>query len=460
MSTGDYVTQPAIPNTSIKLEGERKSGGEPELSTKTPLAIPAPLPPQNQTAPADDAAENASAPAEPPAKPAPQPKACEILQMLPHSDDGIDGDDDMDPEDFAWYREVYGEVDPDLLKAPDMDLFDEEDGQGYEMDWDEDLDDDVFCEGMMEMAADCGDDAEDEDWIPADVRKRRERREKERKGRLVVHDQDGNITEDARVIIYPGSTGDAWWDHAQLEQVRNAIRIFEKAHPGCQALFIFDQSSAHATLSPDALRAFEMNKSDGGKQRIQHDTVIPMNNPTVHLRGLPQKMTTSTGVQKGLKTVLEERGFNVKGMKAKCKPVCPFESENCCMARLLSQQDDFVNQVSLLEKLITEAGHECMFLPKFHCELNPIEMYWGWCKYRYREIPKDGPFEKSKQAALKCLDACPTEVIRRFVNRSWRFMDAYRKGLSGKAADWAVKTQKGHRSVSEGAMVALEAVAS
>jgi hypothetical protein len=28
----------------------------------------------------------------------------------------------------------------------------------------------------------------------------------------------------------------------------------------------------------------------------------------------------------------------------------------------------------MLEKLITESGHYCIFLPKFHCELNLIEM--------------------------------------------------------------------------------------
>lgn len=44
------------------------------------------------------------------------------------------------------------------------------------------------------------------------------------------------------------------------------------------------------------------------------------------------------------------------------------------MARLLSNQDDFMNQVSVLETLIKDAGHECIFLSKFHCELNPIEM--------------------------------------------------------------------------------------
>jgi len=85
-------------------------------------------------------------------------------------------------------------------------------------------------------------------------------------------------------------------------------------------------------------------------------------------------MTMATGKQKGLQAVLEEHGFDVSRLKAKCKPVCMFESQNCCMARLLSQQEDFVNQESMLEKHIKAAGHECIFLPKFHCELNPIEM--------------------------------------------------------------------------------------
>ena len=85
-------------------------------------------------------------------------------------------------------------------------------------------------------------------------------------------------------------------------------------------------------------------------------------------------MTTDKGEQKGLQQTLEERGFNVKGMRAKCSPVYPWENNNCCMAQLLSKQDDFINQVSMLETLIKEAGHECIFLPKFHCELNPIEM--------------------------------------------------------------------------------------
>jgi len=116
-----------------------------------------------------------------------------------------------------------------------------------------------------------------------------------------------------------------------------------------------------------------MNKSNGGKQRKQHDTIIPQSNPDPSKHGLPQKMTND-GKPKGLKSVLEERGFDLTGLRSKCSPVCPFESQGCCMARLLSQQDDFRNQLSMLEQLIHDAGHECLFLPKFHCELNPIEM--------------------------------------------------------------------------------------
>jgi hypothetical protein len=197
----------------------------------------------------------------------------------------------------------------------------------------------------------------------------------EENGRLIVCDQEGNVVRDARCITYPGASGDPWWDHKQLlTQVDNAISIFDEAHPGCVALFVFDQSSAHASLGPDALRAFDMNKGNGGKQRKQKDTIIPMSNPHLEFCGKPQKMTTEAGEAKGLQQTLEERGFDVRGLRVKCAPVCPFENNNCCMARLLSKQDDFHLQESLLEQKIKSKGHLCVFLPKFHCELNPIEM--------------------------------------------------------------------------------------
>ena len=101
----------------------------------------------------------------------------------------------------------------------------------------------------------------------------------EENGCLIVCDEEGDIVKDVQRIIYPGVGGDAWWDQDQLlVQVDKAIVIFEEAHPSCVALFVFDQSSMHASLGPDALHAFDMNKSNGGSQRKQKDTVILITN--------------------------------------------------------------------------------------------------------------------------------------------------------------------------------------
>ena len=74
--------------------------------------------------------------------------------------------------------------------------------------------------------------------------------------------------------------------------------------------------------------------------------------------------------------------------------------------------------------------------------LNTLQ-YWGWAKHRYRDVHKDR-FDAAKRITRESLDACPVDVVRHFFNRSWRFMDAYRQGLMGKAAEWAIYKQKAH----------------
>ena len=255
----------------------------------------------------------------------------------------------------------------------------------------------------------------------------------EENGRLFVRNNHGKITKDARRIIYPGANGDPWWNHTQLlTQVDDAIDIFEELHPQCTGLFFFDQSSAHASLGPDSLRAFEMNKSNGGKQRVQKDTIVPSNNPVIEHRGKIQKMTTKNGEAKGLQQTLTERGFDVRTMKAKCSPICPFENDTCCMARLLSKQDDFFFQESLLEQKLKARGHICIFLPKFHCELNPIEMVSFFSLFFYGmlilfstgagasigtvKFTKSNSRMQRKWHSNALPDECPVKVIHRFFN--------------------------------------------
>lgn len=52
-----------------------------------------------------------------------------------------------------------------------------------------------------------------------------------------------------------------------------------------------------------------------------------------------------------------------------------------CMYWVLSLQDNFQTKKPQLQLIIEEAGHICLFLPQFHCKLNPIEMLWSFAKY-------------------------------------------------------------------------------
>ncbi|CZT07045.1 uncharacterized protein RAG0_12651 [Rhynchosporium agropyri] len=227
-------------------------------------------------------------------------------------------------------------------------------------------------------------------------------------------------------------------------------------YPG--AVFIFDQSSAHASKGVGALNAFDMNLTEGGAPEPQKATYFPPDINTRREMGdgagaidTPQELNWVRGtktlrdknnlsildtkgkkqkvpklVPRGIKTILIERGcFPAKKTIAKCS------------ARILASHKDFYEQKSALEELLEARGHKCLFLPKFHCELNPIEMYWAYSSRRL-----------NKSAWIR-FNSCPTDTIRRYINRAFRFIDAYRKGLSVKQAAWCVKKQSGHRSISE-----------
>jgi hypothetical protein len=246
---------------------------------------------------------------------------------------------------------------------------------------------------------------------------------------------------DAAIVTYPGSKGDPWWDCKQLiDQVQQrAIPIFEYLFPKAQGVFVFDCSSAHESYGPSALRVSNMNLAPGGTKPPLRDTTIPTDDPRIplELQGLPQPMVYPidhpdpqlAGKQKGVRCVLAERGLwdfykakaKEQGNKpvlrcSKCKlsgakrdlaareeslqrdnktqdkfklcenPVTPSINDStdltCCASKILSLQSDFMNEKPLLQMVIEEAGHICLFLPKFHCELNPIELYWSFIKHR------------------------------------------------------------------------------
>ena len=118
----------------------------------------------------------------------------------------------------------------------------------------------------------------------------------------------------------------------------------------------------------------------------------------------------------------------------------------------------------------TAARHICLFLPKFHCELNWIERFWGaskhytrnHCLYTLPGLRETVPLSLSQDLSdipVSMLDehgnpppdlpVAPLFLQRRWARISRRYMQEYLKGADGCEAIRAVKTHARHRDTSD-----------
>ena len=252
--------------------------------------------------------------------------------------------------------------------------------------------------------------------------------------------RDPETPKEAFVIIKPGKNSDGYWTNSDLvQQIENrVIPIFKILHPGANALFMFDNSQNHHALAPDALNAKVLPLKDNGAN------VKPQRSGWfLNFEGevQTQSMTNSHGEPLGLRSILTGRGL-----------------WDCTLSlqaarELLSQQPDFKAQKEWLQEVLTKhEGFLVDFYPKFHCEFNFIEMFWGACKsftrrncsYSFKDLQLIVPLS---------LQNVELTSIRRFARKCYRYMDAYRlrdgKGnsLTAQQIEFAVKQYKRHRKI-------------
>lgn len=107
--------------------------------------------------------------------------------------------------------------------------------------------------------------------------------------------------------------------------------------------------------------------------------------------------------------ILTERGHDVKGLNAECRNFkCNLTADGllrCCCCWILYEEPDLKNAKSILEEECKVRGFKVLFLPKFHCKLNPVEMCWGRAKYYYQLNPPSSKEDDLKTNMLAALDA-------------------------------------------------------
>lgn len=131
----------------------------------------------------------------------------------------------------------------------------------------------------------------------------------------------------------------------------------------------------------------------------------------------PDDHPNMPGWFKGIEQIIQERGlWPEAGLLAECpESKCPPNRDNCCCRSLLFKQPDFVSQKSELQEFVESHGHLCDFYPKYHCEMNFIEQYWGAAKLRFRTAGRAANIDDMKKKVLACLDDVPIIQICRCV---------------------------------------------
>lgn len=127
-------------------------------------------------------------------------------------------------------------------------------------------------------------------------------------------------------------------------------------------------------------------------------------------------------------------GANLEGepWKLSCGIPYPGFKNMCCAKHFLESRPDFLAQKTALQETVEGSGHIFELYPKYHCECNWIEMYWGGAK-REARLHCDYTFASLKAKIPDFLDkAGDIKKIRRYFQRCMNYIDAYNKCSDGR----------------------------
>lgn len=244
-----------------------------------------------------------------------------------------------------------------------------------------------------------------------------------------------------------GKNKEGYWTYEHFrEQVEDVLDVIECLYPHFQVVIEVDWSSGHARHRDGALSANSMNVGIGGKQPIPHDSMMTAGCLGPHDPKLKEgdfqrfafgpnershfhtERTDLVGVAKGMKQVLWERGLYVTGMVEKVPDDDLHRDQSLSMTHALSQCEDFRNEVTALQEILSRRGHILVMTPKGHCELagEGIEYCWGKMKKHFRKHNRCN-LKGFNQLIIDSMSraALPLRTARKFARRARTYERVY-----------------------------------
>lgn len=262
-----------------------------------------------------------------------------------------------------------------------------------------------------------------------------------------------------------------WTGEKMIEHMTDVLDVLAVKFPGHSPVAFYDWSSCHDCLEPGAPSVSKMNVGVGGTRNGEEmppmDSITLLEDTPLMRKGQVQQLTFQkgdappihwpdatageyVGMVKGLKQTLAERGLYVPGMT---KDGGKRKLLHLSMQYVLGQQPDFQAVPSSLQFLTERLGGECLMLPKYHCELNPIELVWGRskflvrrvCDYTYGGLKENVPrsFLPSTDPAVPGMDV---GLIQKYCRKTHVYHNIFTDtDIKGLAALAKYKVYKSHR---------------
>ncbi|KDN35612.1 hypothetical protein RSAG8_11441, partial [Rhizoctonia solani AG-8 WAC10335] len=179
--------------------------------------------------------------------------------------------------------------------------------------------------------------------------------------------------------------------------------IIKEQYPNEEHVFVFDNATIHTKLPERAPNVNKMTLSPSQKVKgeeigLSGEKIQVNYTPAVLLGRIIQQLYHPSnhpikeckGTLKGLALILKEQGIS---NALKLKLICPSPDSNkqgClpsltkyCACSTMMNQLDILTQKSIIQALAEAQGCLVIYLPKYHCKLNPIEQCWGAAKHVY-----------------------------------------------------------------------------
>lgn len=257
-----------------------------------------------------------------------------------------------------------------------------------------------------------------------------------------------------------GKNREGYWDGEKMShQAMELIGVMEWMYPDHKFVFLYDWSTCHDKMATDSVHA-KLFLKDHGFQKYGKDTAdqlhkkgerkefVCIDSLEIEIANFPDRLNEWVGdgmqyykfrkdekpisggvdsvdyegMPKGLSQLLRELGLYHSGLKRKVEG----QDKTNCMTSIFMALPHIDGQQSILAQITEDRGHKCLMLPKFHCELNPMERRWGRSKW-YTRRHCNSSLKMLRKVVLVALSRSniPSSLSAKYERVSIAYVSAY-----------------------------------